>query len=46
MTADSLKKLKDEDGYEYVCMGKDEMTKNHRKADDASSESRMYALAG
>ena len=46
MTPASLKIVVDEDGFKYVCMGKDEMTKNHRKADDASSESRMYALAG
>ena len=46
MTHDSLKIVRDEDGFEFVCMAKDELTKNHRKADDASSQARMYALPG
>ena len=46
MNFESLKVVVDDDGFEYITMAKDELTKNHRKADDPASTARMYALIG
>ena len=46
MTVDSIAITLDNTGLEYAYQAKDELVKNHRKADDPSSQGRMYAIPG